>query len=88
MKIYVKVKVFSDASERSKARFSKFINEKHRIEFVNRKINESLTGDGFIINESMTHFGIDVYKNGLWSRAWEGWIPDNEIEILEIDVEE
>jgi len=84
MRLYVKVKVYDNACERTKARFSKFINEEFRIELINKKINESLKGDGFFIGESMTYFGIDTFKNGLWARVWEGWIPDHEIKVEEL----
>jgi len=81
MRKYVTVTVKASACKRTKNRFFRFKNDSHRIELVNQKRNENLEGDGFVVGEPMTHFGIDIYKDGLWARAWEGWIPDKEIEV-------
>jgi len=81
---YVRIKVYDYASRRTKNRFSKFEDRVHRIEIINRKNNEVLSGDGFVKGEPMTYFGIDTLgDNEVWSRAWEGWIPDDEYEIVD-----
>lgn len=79
-----KVTVLKNASKRTKERFSRFSKENFSIELINRKINKMLTGDGFYIGHPMSHFGIDVEKDNLRKRVWEGWIPDNEIEVKEL----
>ena len=86
-KTYVKVEIQDGASKRTKERFAKFKDAKHRIELINGKIDETLKGDGFIPGEPMIYFGIDIYNGDLWARRWEGWIPDKEIE-LSLDKEE
>jgi len=73
------------ASKRTKERFFRFENDEIKIEVLNNKINESLKGDGFIPGEPMTYFRISKLQNNIWSNAWEGWIPDCEIKIEEID---
>ena len=82
---YVTVKVHSKASRRTKNRFSKFVEQEHRIELIKSKNNETFNDDGFVKGEPMTYFGIDLFHDDLWSRAWEGWIPNNEIDFEIID---
>lgn len=84
--ILVNILIKPNACGRTKERFSRFKEQKHRIYVLNRKINDTLFGDGFASGEPMTYFGIDRFdtKDNLWCRAWEGWIPDNEIIIEEI----
>jgi len=85
-KKYVIVYIDMDnASKRTKERFFRFENDEIRIEALNNKINETLKGDGFVPGEPMTYFRINKFQNDIWSNAWEGWIPDCEIEIEEID---
>ena len=81
---YVSILLKDNACKRTKERFNKFKSITHRIEFVKQKINETLSGDGFIHGEPMNYFGIDVFDSNqnLWARAWEGWIPDKEIILI------
>ena len=84
-KKYVIVYIDMDnASKRTKERFFRFENDEIRIEVLNHKINETLKGDGFVPGEPMTYFRINKFQDNIWSNAWEGWIPDCEIEIEEI----
>lgn len=83
MRKYVRIKLTDEAAKRSIARFSKFCGQTHRIEVVKNKVNETLTGDGFYPGDPMTYFGFDVFKNEVWSRAWECWIPDSHFIIIE-----
>ena len=73
------------ASKRTKERFFRFENDEIKIEVLNNKINESFEEDGFVLGEPMTYFRISKFQNNIWSNAWEGWSPDSEIEIEEID---
>ena len=77
-KVYVIVDIQDEASKRTKERFFKFNNIKHRIEIINEKVNETLKGDGFVTGELMIYFGIDVFNGDLWARRWEGWISKKE----------
>jgi hypothetical protein len=81
-KIYVNIKILKAASQRTYDRLLKFQNKEYRIELIKTQKNESLKGDGFVVGEFMNYFGVDICDNGLWSRAWEGWIPNKEIEII------
>ena len=84
MSSFVKVLVKDSACNRTKERFLRFGRIMHRIELLESKMNENLCGDGFEFGHSMSYFGIDKFdaEQNLWARAWEGWIPDCDIEII------
>jgi hypothetical protein len=81
MREFVNIKISEFACLRTKEIFARNLQYPCRFEIIKRMLNHSFKDDGFFIGEPMTLFGIDVYKNDLWSRALESWIPDNEFSL-------
>ena len=79
-KHYARVEALPHACSRTKERVSRYKAQEHRWVVLEQRINEVLVYDGFVPGEPMVYFGIDLNRgSGLWSRAWEGWLPESEI---------